>query len=329
MVHSRVDRYPALVLKDADARRGFRRAGGLVRKLREPFLTVTALLFAAGALAQTAGFIYARPTCVPPTTIPGGQVRDTVNYLQGPKPILLAPGGDITILTNDGQCCEGHWEAVFSLLYPHVGPPAQFAIWGQNDFGNDLSRNEFQAGFPTALFSGGEWRIAYSPGFTCNPSVDPSCSSLNYTRVGRIDLPNLTTRALPSQVTNQWILPNNPSCQALGSCGSAMAGVMPSFIAHPDGTLYVYSSDSTGTGGGACPSGWTRHLVNTNMSIPHVTGDGCLTFDQAPKNPVYLDIARASDGSLYALTDGMPNLGYVVEWRSIAEPSYLSASCGA
>ncbi len=287
-----------------------------------PVLVLVVLVFAAPVPAQTSGFIYARPACVPPTTVGAVQVRDTVNYLQGPKPILLAPGGEIAILTNAGQCCfANNWEGIFTLRYPTNDRPLFYPIWGSNNFGNEPSRGENNtAGFPSAILQGTQWRLGYSAGFQCNPGADPLCTSDNYVRLGRIDIPNLTTQALASQVANAWIGPENPNCQLLGSCGDVVAGIMPSLILHPNGQLYAYHSDTSVPG---CASRWTRHLVNSDMSIPHPAGDGCLIFNPAPTDPVFLDIARASDGSLYALSDGMPGSGQIVEWRSVDEsPTY-------
>lgn len=286
------------------------------------------LLLATAGYAQTTGFIYARPTGVPPTSTPEGTVRDNINYLQGPDPILLAPGGDIVILTNAGQCCDGHWEAVFSLLYPRSGAPPQFTpIWASNNWGNDLSRNEHEVGFPSALFYNGQWRISYTASFWCtanpgNPACEALCNAQGQCdgRVARIDLPNLTTQAGPSQVTNTWVPPADPQCAALGTCLDRSKGIMPSMLIHPDGQIYVYYNDETAT---SCASARVRKRVNADLSV--TSSAECLVFNNMlpnpPGKPIFWDVARGADGALYMLA--VPQETWSIQqWKSVAEPGY-------
>jgi hypothetical protein len=275
--------------------------------------------------AQTAGFIYARPTNVPPTSSPEGAVRDNINYLQGPDPILLSPGGDIVILTNAGQCCDGHWEAIFSLLYPRSGAPPQFTpIWASNNWGNDLSRNEHEVGFPSAVYYNGQWRISYTATFWCtaNPG-NPACVALCDaqgrcdSRVGRVDLPNLTTQASPVQVTNTWVPPSDPACSVLGTCQDRPKGLEPSLVIQPDGQLYLYQTkDETST----CASKRIRNRVNSDLTI--ATPEQCLVFNGMTNNvPGFMDVARGADGAMYMLA--VPEGTWSIqEWKSIAEMGY-------
>jgi len=281
------------------------------------------LLAATAGYGQTTGFIYARPTNVPSTSTPEGTVRDNINYLQGPDPILLSPGGDIVILANAGQCCDGHWEAIFSLLYPRSGAPPQFTpIWASNNWGNDLSRNEHEVGFPSAVYYNGQWRISYTATFWCtaNPG-SPSCQALCDaqgrcdSRVGRIDLPNLTTQASPAQVTNTWVPPSDPSCALLGTCQDRSKGVMPSLLMQPDGQLYVYQNDETST----CASKRVRNRVNSDLTI--ATPSECLVFNGISASPTFWDVARGADGALYMLAVPAGTWS-IQEWKSIAELGY-------
>ena len=266
------------------------------------------LLAGAAAQAQTTGIITTRPTCVPPN---GSQ--DPLNYIQGPDPILL-PNGDVAIMVNAGHCCTGHWEGIFSLIYPgagHAAAPRFSGIWASDNFGTE-ARNEDEAAFPSAILYGGKWRVAYTSTFRC-------CTS-NRDRVARLDLDNLTYRAVDSQVTDQWIKPVDPNCRTLGSCAPKKgSGILGSFALHPNGDLYVYHPDGTST----CASGWLRHKINADMSVASLAGNGCITLSGVTTTPTWLsDFARGADGKLYMLSNP-EGFNYIEEWSSTGDATTI------
>ena len=263
---------------------------------------ISALLFllAGLAMAQTTGMITTRPTCTPPNGAP-----DPINYIQGPDPILL-PNGDVAILVNAGNCCTGHWEGIFSLIYPGAGRaavPRFSGIWAANNWDTE-ARGEHEVAYPSAIFSGGKWRIAYTATFKNVTS--------NRDRLGRLDLNNLTYRATTSQVTNQWIKPVDPLCRNLGTCAPKRgSGILGTFVSHPNGELYAYHPD----GSANCASGWLRHKINADMSVANLAGNGCITLTGRTTAPVWLsDIGRGADGNLYMLTTD--DFRHIEEWIS-------------
>ncbi len=273
---------------------------------------ITAILLLSAvvtaARAQTTGTITTRPNCVPPNGSPVG-----LNYIQGPDPILLQ-NGDVAVMVNAGKCCTGFWEGVFSLIYPGAGrvaTPRFSGIWASDNFDTEL-RNEDEVGFPSAIFYGGKWRIAYTATFRC--------CTYNRDRVGRLDLNNLTYRALTSQVTNQWIKPVDPDCRTLGSCAPKKgSGVLGTFALHPNGDLYVYHPDRTST----CPSQWLRHKINPDMSLASLSGNGCITLNGVTSTPTWVsDIARGADGKLYMLTNP-EGFEYIEEWSSTGDAATI------
>src|SRR4051794_5521718 len=266
---------------------------------RRMWIGVFIILWTGIAAAQTTGMITTRPTCTPPN---GAQ--DLLNYIQGPDPILLQ-NGDVAIMVNAGKCCTGHWEGIFSLIYPaagHAATPRFSGIWASDNFDTDTTRNEAEAAFPSAIYSGGLWRIAYTSTFRC-------CTS-NRDRVARLDLNNLTYRATTSQVTNQWIKPIDPLCRTLGSCAPKKgSGILGTFVQHPDGQLFVYHPDGSST----CASGWLRHKINSDMSVATLAGNGCITLTGVAPAPTWLsDIGRGADGNLYMLTT--TDFRHIEEW---------------
>lgn len=284
-------------------------------RLSVPFLSqrgFAALLLLAGvavAQAQTTGIITTRPACVPPN---GG--ADALNYLQGADPILLQ-NGDVAVMVNAGRCCTGPWEGIFSLIYPAAGraaTPRFSGIWATDDWATDTSRGEAEVGYPSAILYGGKWRVAYTATF--RPWTMP-----NRDRLARLDLDNLTYRAVPSQVTNKWIKPIDPNCQQLGVCTGNGSGVLGTFVLHPGGELYVYHPDGNYP---ACASGWVRHRINSNMTVANPAGDGCLSFGgQAPQTWLS-DIARGADGKLYMLMNS-PDFRAIEEWVSTGTASTI------
>ena len=281
----------------------------MVRKAS--LFAVSLLLLARPVMAQSQGFIFARPTNVPHRTLADGTSQsENINYLQGPKPIRLS-NGDVAILVNAGECCVDNIEGLFSLVYSAAGgAPHFYPLWAMNNWGNDPARNEHEAGYPVALFSNNQWHVLYTATFS-------NCSGSDCDRVAKIDLPSLTTQAQPSQVTNQWITPVDPACRSLGSCPTRGSGIMPSAVVHPDGSIFVYHGD----GSSSCGSQIIRHRVSADMSVLNPAGDGCLVFDgQSTGAPTFYDIARGADGALYMIADGaVPGQGFVYglyEWKS-------------
>jgi hypothetical protein len=288
-----------------------------VRQLAAARALLISLVVALWALAltgQTSGFIVARPYCVPAT----GTGHDTVNYIQGFDPILLSPGGDVAILVNAGQCCDGNWEALFSLMYPRnpSSSPQFYPIWGTSNWGNEPARNEHEAGFPSGIFANGSWHVAYTATFwqppQCPDPNDPLCTSKDYDRVGRVDIGSLTTQATTDEVDNMWILPVDPACQPLGSCPGVGSGLLGTYVHHPNGQLFVYHSD----GNAGCPSGWIRHHIGEDMSVFNPPGDGCLTFAGTVVPPTIWDMGGGNDGALYMLTSRPSNITNIDEWVS-------------
>ncbi|HKI00991.1 MAG TPA: hypothetical protein VKK31_03340 [Thermoanaerobaculia bacterium] len=265
------------------------------------------------AFAQTTGFITTRPACVPPNG-----AADPLNYIQGPDPILL-PNGDVAILVDTGRCCTGHWEGIFSLIYPGAGrvaTPRFSGIWATNNFDTDLARGEDEAPFPSAIFYNSKWRVAYTSTFLPH-------SMKNRDRVARLDLDNLTYRALASQVTNQWIKPINPNCRNLGTCPELErgSGILGTFVLHPNNELFVYHPDNDHV---ACPSGWVRHKINPDMSVANPAGNGCISLTGLTLAPTWLsDIARGADGNLYMLTTRPGNIANIDEWVSTGSASTI------
>lgn len=277
------------------------------------------LALATSAQGQTTGFITTRPTCVPPTST---GIQDQVNYIQGADPIRLA-NGDVAILVDAGQCCgSGHWEGIFSLVYPGpgtVGVPRFNPIYGSNDFGNhNTSPKEHEAPFPSAIYHEGKWRIVYTSTFF-------PTTQTNRDRVARIDVDNLTFRAAQSQVTNQWIKPVSTACKNLGSCTGKGSGVLATIVRHPNGDLYVYHPDGNYP---SCATGWIRHKIGSNMTVLNPNGsDGCLSWQGRTDAPPYIsDMARGADGNLYMLSSETNNISDIFEWTSTGTSSTIGLS---
>lgn len=262
------------------------------------------------AFAQTSGFITTRPACVPPNGAP-----DPLNYIQGPDPILLS-NGDVAILVDTGRCCTGHWEGIFSLIYPGAGrvaTPRFSGIWATNNFSTE-SRGEDEAPFPSAIFYNGKWRIAYTSTFLPHNMTDRD-------RVARLDLNNLTYRAQTSQVTNQWIKPIDPNCRNLGSCPGRGSGILGTFVLHPNGELFVYHPDGNLP---SCTSGWVRHKINPDMSVANLAGNGCISLTGLTAAPTWVsDIARGADGKLYMLVARPNSISHIDEWVSTGDASTI------
>lgn len=277
--------------------------------VRTMSISALLLLFAVSAAQpQTTGIITTRPTCVPPN---GAQ--DLLNYIQGPDPILLA-NGDVAVMVNAGKCCTGHWEGIFSLIYPGAGrvaTPRFSGIWASDNWDTE-PRNEQEAAFPSAIFYNGKWRVAYTATFRC--------CTYNRDRVARLDLNNLTYRALTSQVTNQWIKPIDPNCRTLGSCAPKKgSGILGTFALHPNGELFVYHPDGSST----CPSGWLRHKINADMSLANLSGNGCITLNGITQAPTWVsDIGRGADGKLYMLTNP-EGFSWIDEWVSTGDAATI------
>ncbi len=275
------------------------------RKTRISFVLAVLLLVAgvAAAQVQTTGIITTRPACVPPNG-----AADALNYIQGPDPIRLA-NGDVAIMVNAGRCCTStHWEGIFSLIYPAAGraaTPRFSGIWATDNWNTETARGEDETAYPSAIFYGGKWRIAYT--VTFRPRSMP-----NRTRVGRLDLDNLTYRALTSQVTNQWVKPIDPNCRVLGTCTGRGSGILGTFALHPNNELFVYHPDEAYP---PCASGWVRHKINSNMTVANPAGDGCISLGGEPVPTWMSDIARGADGKLYMLTNSF-NFHYIEEWVS-------------
>ena len=263
------------------------------------------LPFAAGAvLAQSRGFITTRPDCNP-------GVQSTVNYIQGPDPILDA-NGDINILVDAGHCCVGEWEAIFNLRYPAAQPlatPRFHPIWATNDWGTKPFRDEHEAAFPSAVYRQGKWRVVYTSTFF--PARNP-----NRERAARLDLDDLVSRATTSQVDNSWIEPQAP-CQNLFSCTEPGTGPLATTVIQPNGKFFVYHPDKNNA---ACPSGWMRHKINPDMTLANPAGNGCLTFEGEPELPAPLDpisdIALGADNKLYMITRVPYEVVEMEEWVS-------------
>src|SRR5581483_4846258 len=205
--------------------------------------------------AATGGFITTRPTCAPP-----GYTPDALNYLQGPEPILLA-SGDVAMLVGTGRCCTNgkHWEGIFSLTYPAAGKaavPRFHPLWATNDFFRNMRRKEAEVGFPSALYYNGQWRIALTTTFL--PFHKPDRD-----RVGRIDLPDLVTRATTAQVNSNWVGPIDRKCRSIASCKGDGSGLDAVLTLHPNGDLYLYHRDGNYP---ACASGYLRHRVASNLA---------------------------------------------------------------
>jgi hypothetical protein len=271
----------------------------------------------ATAFTGTTGFIKTRPTCVPPKYTP-----DPLNYLQGPEPIQQA-NGDVTLLVGTGRCCVGtrHWEGLFSLNYPaarRTAVPRFRGLWATNNFSQTLSRKEAELGFPSAMFYGGKWRIGLTTTFLPFHMPDRD-------RVSRLDLVDLVARATPSQVTNLWIKPINPKCQGIASCSGDGSGVDPVLTMHPNGDLYVYHGDGNYP---ACPSGYVRHRVGTDMSIIGSNPDGCISFEGLTQAPDFIsDIARTRDGRMVLLAGkSTPGGAVIAEWSSEGAASDIGLS---
>lgn len=271
----------------------------------------------AAAFTGTTGFIKTRPTCVPPKYTP-----DALNYLQGPEPIQQT-NGDVTLLVGTGRCCVGtrHWEGLFSLNYPAANrnaTPRFRGLWATNSFSQLPSRKEGEIGFPSALFYGGKWRIGLTTAFL--PFHVPDRD-----RVSRLDLVDLVARATPTQVTNLWIKPIDPKCQAIASCPGDGSGFSPVLTMHPNGDLYVYHADGNYP---ACPSGYVRHRVAADMSIVGANPDGCIRFEGLTGAPdVISDIARTHDGKMVLLASTLtPRGSFIVEWGSEGAASDIGLS---
>jgi hypothetical protein len=261
---------------------------------------------ALAAAAPTTGFITTRPRCSPPKYAP-----DALNYLQGPEPLLLQ-SGDVAIIAGTGRCCTvgKHWEGIFSLTYPAVGKamvPRFHPLWATNDFSRQPKRKEAEIGFPSALFWQGKWRLALTTTFL--PFHVP-----NRDRVGRIDLPDLVTRATTAQVKNSWVTPIDPLCLKVGSCQGEGSGRNPMITLHPDGALYVYHQDGNYPD---CNSGYVRHRLGPDLSVTSSRLDGCIEFDGLAERPPFIsDIGRRPDGTLSMLAAATDSLQRIEEWES-------------
>ncbi|HET9212025.1 MAG TPA: hypothetical protein VFR03_16590 [Thermoanaerobaculia bacterium] len=270
----------------------------------------------AAELTGTAGLIKTRPTCVPPKYTP-----DALNYLQGPEPIQQA-NGDVTLLVGTGRCCNmHHWEGLFSLNYPAAGrnaTPRFRGLWATNDFSRLPGRKEGEIGFPSAMFYGGKWRIGLTTAFL--PFHKPDRD-----RMSRLDLGDLVARATPSQVTNLWIKPIDPKCQAIASCPGQGSGLSPVLTMHPNGDLYVYHTDGNYP---ACPSGYVRHRVAASMSIVGSNPDGCIRFEGLTGTPDLIsDIGRTRDGRMLLLASKLtPRGSFITEWVSEGTASEIGLS---
>jgi hypothetical protein len=263
------------------------------------------------AFTGTTGFIRTRPTCVPPK-----YTKDLLNYLQGPEPIRL-DNGDVTLLVGAGKCCTGHWEGLFSLNYPAAGrfaTPRFRGIWATNDFASKPSRKEAEVGFPSALFYGGKWRIALSTTFL--PFHRPDRE-----RVGRIDLPDLGTRASTAQVTNAWVKPIDPACRQIASCPGEGSGRDPVLTLHPNGDLYLYHHDGNHP---SCSSGYVRHRVRNDLTIDNSRDDGCVRFEGLTGAPFLIsDIARTRDGRMLLLVEMLAGPTFISEWVSTGSAAQI------
>ena len=264
-------------------------------------------LASSGALsAQSTGFINTRPDCMP-------GIQNTINYIQGPDPILDSDG-NVNILLDAGQCCtEGNWEGIFNLRYPAATPlatPRYYPIWASKNWGTDHPRREHEAAFPGAVKFQGKWRIVYSSTFF--PADEP-----NRDRAARLDLDDLVTPATTAQVHNAWIEPV-PPCQDLFSCTEPGSGILATPVIHPNGSLWVYHPDKNNA---ACPSGWMRHKIRADMTLGNPQGNGCLTFDGMTEAPSFIsDIALGDDNKLYMLSTEPNEIIYFVEWVSDSTP---------
>ncbi len=267
----------------------------------------------ATTFSGTTGFITTRPTCVPPRYTP-----DPLNYLQGPEPIAL-PNGDVTLLVGTGRCCVGtrHWEGLFSLNYPAAGrasTPRFHPIWATNDFSRLPQRKEAEIGFPSALYDGTRWRVAFTTTFLPFHVSDRD-------RVSRLDLVDLTQRATAAQVVNKWVQPINPRCRGIASCPGTGSGVDPVLTLHPNGDLFVYHGDGNDP---ACPSGYVRHRVAADFSVLSSVPDGCLDFAGLTEAPFLIsDIARTADGRLLMLAARTSSPSAITEWESDGGPDEI------
>ena len=213
-----------------------------------------------------------------------------------------------------------------TLLYPASGSvsPRWYPIYGTNNWtGDPYFRNEWEAAFPTAVYWNGSWRIIYTATYNLNLRN----SSPNYDRLGRIDLPSLTSQ--PSSLLQQpwsWIPPIDASCQALGSCtnqGSGFPNATTIFF-----NLYVYHRD--GNYAASHPGcNLVRHRIQADANLTP-TFDGCIGFDLSglPSDEVsrtlypgnmgtnVYDVATAANGNVYLLTSGYPFSRYIDEFVS-------------
>lgn len=267
---------------------------------------------AAATFSGTTGFITTRPTCVPPR-----YTRDALNYLQGAEPIEL-PNGDVTLLVGTGRCCNAHhWEGLFALNYPAAGrasTPRFHPLWATNDFSRQPKRREAEVGFPSALFDGSKWRVAFTSTFL--PFHRPDRD-----RVARLDLANLAQRATVAQVVNAWVQPINPRCRGIASCPGSGSGVSPVLTLQPDGDLYVYHGDGNYS---ACPSGYVRHRVAADFAVRSAVPDGCLDFAGLTKAPFLIsDIARTADGRMLMLAAQTSSPSAITEWVSSGGPDEI------
>src|SRR5262249_38321609 len=152
-----------------------------------------------------------------------------------------------------------------------------------NDFSQQPRRKEAEVGFPSALFSDGKWHISLLTTFL--PFHKPDRD-----RVGRIDLPDLTTRATTAQVFNNWVPPINKKCRSVASCPGDGSGFDQVLTMHPNGDLYLYHSDGSYP---ACASGYVRHKVGAGFKVVPEVVDACVTFEGQTTAPRMIsDIAR-------------------------------------
>jgi hypothetical protein len=207
------------------------------------------------------------------------------------------------------------------LNYPAAGrnaSPRFRGLWATNNFSQLPSRKEGELGFPSALFYNGKWRIGLTTAFL--PFHRPDRD-----RMSRLDLADLVARATPTQVTSTWIKPINPACQTVASCSGDGSGLDPVLTMHPNGTVYVYHKDGNYP---ACPSGYVRHRVATNLAIVGSNPDGCIRFEGLTQAPSLIsDIARTRDGKMVLLAERFSNAGaFISEWTSEGAASDIGLS---
>ncbi len=280
--------------------------------------------------AAQCGLISTRPGCSP-------GVNYASNYVQSAEPILRA-NGDVDILVNAGYLtltAGSPWEGLFVLRYPSTthAAPHWYPIWGSNNWGTDMDRDESEAAHASLMYQNGAWRIAYSstrsyadrPNACTSDSAPTDVCSNNWDRVGRIDLPDLLWSATPAQVTSAWVDPVDPSCQPFGSCAAPYSsnppfgsGLLPAYLPL-NASTFLYHEDGSAPSYKGCPTPWIRSVVTLDQQVFF---DSCLSFtpnigEGAPTQ--IWDVAQGSDGALYMLADvANYNISTIYEWKSVA-----------